>query len=127
MTIKQFTKDLSPIGVMGLSKAKSTDSKQLSARCTGVRVLNYLENEWSSPVKDRLSPKLTKNQFHRNIQEMTKEAEQKAILAETYYREGKMGVNKIVEEVGVFKMTLHKHLRHRKVEISGYNKTIKLV
>ena len=58
---------------------------------------------------------------------MTKEAEQKAILAETYYREGKMGVNKIAEEVGVSKMTLYKYLRHRKVEISSYNKTIKLV
>ena len=46
-TIKQFIKDLSLIGVMGLSKAKSTDSKQLSDRCTDVRVLNYLENEWS--------------------------------------------------------------------------------
>ena len=60
-------------------------------------------------------------------QEMTKEAEQKVILAETYYREGKMGVNKIAEEVGVSKMTLYKYLRHRKVEISSYNKTIKLV
>ncbi len=60
-------------------------------------------------------------------QEMTKEAQQKAILAETYYREGKMGVNKIAEEVGVSKMTLYKYLRHRKVEISSYNKTIKLV
>ena len=60
-------------------------------------------------------------------QEMTKEEEQKAILAVTYYREGKMGVNKIAEEVGVSKMTLYKYLRHRKVEISSYNKTIKLV
>ena len=39
----------------------------------------------------------------------------------------KMGVNKIAEEVGVSKMTLYKYLRHRKVEISSYNKTIKLV
>ena len=38
-----------------------------------------------------------------------------------------MGVNKIAEEVGVSKMTLYKYLRHRKVEISSYNKTIKLV
>ena len=44
-------------------------------------------------------------------QEMTKEAEQKAILAETYYREGKMGVNKIAEKVGISKMTLYKYLR----------------
>ena len=53
-------------------------------------------------------------------QGMTKEAEQKAILAETYYREGKMGVNQISTEIGVSKMTLYKYLRHRKVEISAY-------
>ena len=63
MTIRLYIKDLSPIGVMVQSKVKSTGSKQLSDRCTGGRALNYLENEWSSPVKDRLSPKLTKNQI----------------------------------------------------------------
>lgn len=51
-------------------------------------------------------------------QGMTKDEEQKAILAETYYREGKMGVNQI--EIGVSKMTLYKYLRQRKVSISGY-------
>lgn len=53
---------------------------------------------------------------------MTREAEQKAILAETYYREGKMGVNQIAKEIGVSKMTLYKYLRHRKVAISSYKK-----
>lgn len=56
-------------------------------------------------------------------QGMTKEAEQKAILAETYYKEGKMGVNQIAEEIGVSKMTLYKYLRYRKVKIGNYNKT----
>jgi hypothetical protein len=60
---KPFTKGLYQIGVMVQSKAKSTGSKQLSDRCTGVQVLSYSENEWSSPVKDSLSPKLTKNQI----------------------------------------------------------------
>lgn len=55
-------------------------------------------------------------------QGMTKEAEQKAILAETYYKEGKMGVNQIANEIGISKMTLYKYLRHRKVEISAYQK-----
>ena len=55
-------------------------------------------------------------------QGMTKEAEQKAILAETYYKEGKMGVNQIATEISVSKMTLYKYLRHRKVEISAYQK-----
>jgi DNA invertase Pin-like site-specific DNA recombinase len=53
-------------------------------------------------------------------QGMTKEAEQKAMLAETYYKEGKMGVNQIAVEIGVSKMTLYKYLRHRKVAISAY-------
>lgn len=53
-------------------------------------------------------------------QGLTKEAEQKAILAETYYKEGKMGVNQIAIEIGVSKMTLYKYLRYRNVEISPY-------
>lgn len=55
-------------------------------------------------------------------QGMTKEAEQKAILAETYYKEGKMGVNQIALEIGVSKMTLYKYLRHRKVVIGSYTR-----
>jgi len=55
-------------------------------------------------------------------QGMTKEAEQKAILAETYYKEGKMGVNQIALEVGVSKMTLYKYLRHQKVTIGSYTR-----
>ena len=58
-------------------------------------------------------------------QGMTKEAEQKAILAETYYKEGKMGVNQIAKEIGVSKMTLYKYLRHRGVTISTYSKANK--
>ena len=55
-------------------------------------------------------------------QGMTNEAEQKAILAETYYREEKMGVNQIALEIGVSKMPLYKYLRHRKVPIGSYQK-----
>jgi DNA invertase Pin-like site-specific DNA recombinase len=55
-------------------------------------------------------------------QGMTKEAEQKAILAESYYKEGKMGVNQIAIEIGVSKMTLYKYLKHRKVTIGAYQK-----
>jgi DNA invertase Pin-like site-specific DNA recombinase len=53
-------------------------------------------------------------------QGMTKEAQQKAMLAETYYKEGKMGVNQIAVEIGVSKMTLYKYLRSRNVEINAY-------
>lgn len=45
-------------------------------------------------------------------QGMTKEAEQKAILAETYYREEKMGVNQIALEIGVSKILLYRYLRN---------------
>lgn len=55
-------------------------------------------------------------------QGMTKGAEQKAILAETYYLEGKMGVNQIANEIGVSKMTLYKYLRYRKVKVGNYIK-----
>lgn len=55
-------------------------------------------------------------------QGMTKDAEQKAILAETYYKEGKMGVNQIAVEIGFSKMTLYKYFRYRKVNIGYYTK-----
>ena len=48
---------------------------------------------------------------------MSKEAEQKAILAESYYREEKLGVSQIAKEIGVSKMTLYKYLRYRNVPI----------
>ena len=53
-------------------------------------------------------------------QGMTKEAEKKAILAESYYKQGDMAVNKIALEIGVSKMTLYKYLRYRKVCIGSY-------
>ena len=53
-------------------------------------------------------------------QGMTKEAEKKAILAESYYKQGDMAVSKIALEIGVSKMTLYKYLRYRKVEIGSY-------
>ena len=56
----------------------------------------------------------------RRRQGMTKEAEKKAILAESYYKQGDMAVNKITSEIGVSKITLYKYLRYRKVEIGSY-------
>lgn len=53
---------------------------------------------------------------------MSKEAEQKAMLAEIYYKEGKMGVDDISKEIGISKMTLYKYLRHRNVPIGSYTK-----
>lgn len=51
---------------------------------------------------------------------MSKEAEQKAILAESYYREGTLSTNQIAKEIGVSKMTLYKYLRYRNVPIGNY-------
>jgi DNA invertase Pin-like site-specific DNA recombinase len=54
---------------------------------------------------------------------MSKEGEQKAILAEAYYKEGKMGVNEIAKAIGVSKMTLYKYLRYRGVNVGNYNRS----
>ena len=53
-------------------------------------------------------------------QVMTQEAEKKTILAESYYKQGDRAVNKIASEIEVWKMTLYKYLRHRKVKIGSY-------
>ena len=41
------------------------------------------------------------------------------MLAEVYYKEGKLGVNEIAQTVGVSKMTLCKYLRLRGVRIGS--------
>ena len=48
---------------------------------------------------------------------LSAEAQKKAMLAEVYYKEGKLGVNEIALTVGVSKMTLYKYLRLRGVSI----------
>ena len=45
---------------------------------------------------------------------MTKKAEKKAILAESYYKQGDIAVDKFALEIGVSKMTLY---RYRKFPI----------
>ncbi|GAB2797810.1 recombinase family protein [Rhabdobacter roseus] len=44
---------------------------------------------------------------------LSSEAQKKAMLAEVYYKDGKLGVDKIVKSVGVSKMTFDKHLHLR--------------
>lgn len=44
----------------------------------------------------------------------------KAILAESYYKQADMPVNKIALEIGVSKMMLYKYLRYRKVAIGSF-------
>ncbi|CAA7196694.1 recombinase family protein [Chryseobacterium potabilaquae] len=53
---------------------------------------------------------------------LSKEAEQKAILAENYYNEGLKSVNEIAADLKISKMTLYKYLRERNVEIKAYKK-----
>lgn len=50
---------------------------------------------------------------------LSKEAEKKAMLAQTLYNERKLGVNKIAADLEISKMTLYKYLRHRGVQING--------
>lgn len=51
---------------------------------------------------------------------LSKEAEKKAMLAQTLYNERKLGVNEIAADLEISKMTLYKYLRHRGVKINGH-------
>ena len=53
---------------------------------------------------------------------LSKEAQQKAIIAENYYNEGIKSVNEIAADLKISKMTLYKYLRERNVKIKAYNK-----
>ena len=53
-------------------------------------------------------------------QGMIKEAEKKVILAESYYKQGDIAVDKFALEIRVSKMTFYKYLRYRKVPIGSY-------
>lgn len=50
---------------------------------------------------------------------LSAEAQKKAMLAEVYYKEGKLGVDEIAKTIGVSKMTLYKYLRLRGVSIGS--------
>ena len=50
---------------------------------------------------------------------LSKEAEKKAMLAQTLYNERKLGVNEIAADLEISKMTLYKYLRHRGVRINS--------
>lgn len=53
---------------------------------------------------------------------LSKEAQQKAIIAENYYNEGVKSVNEIATDLKISKMTLYKYLRERNVKINAYKK-----
>lgn len=53
---------------------------------------------------------------------LSKEAQKTAMAAETLYRERKLGVNAIANQLSISKRTLYKYLRYRGVEISSYKK-----
>ena len=53
---------------------------------------------------------------------LSKEAQQKAIIAENYYNEGIKSVNEIATDLKISKMTMYKYLRERNVEIKVYNR-----
>lgn len=49
-------------------------------------------------------------------------AEKKAIAAEALYKEGRLSVGEITENLDISKATLYSYLRHRGVEIGSYRK-----
>ena len=53
---------------------------------------------------------------------LSEEAEHTAIVAETLYREQKLGVNEIAQRLRISKVTLYKYLRHRGVVIHSHRK-----
>ncbi len=53
---------------------------------------------------------------------LSEEAERTAIVAETRYREQKLGVNEIAQRLRISKVTLYKYLRHRGVVIHSHRK-----
>ena len=50
-------------------------------------------------------------------------AEKKAVAAEALYKEGRLSVNEIAQNLGVSKATLYKYLRHRGVEVGAFRKS----
>jgi len=48
---------------------------------------------------------------------LSKKAQHTAMLAESYYKEGKLSINEICEVLGISRRTLYNYLRHRGVEI----------
>jgi DNA invertase Pin-like site-specific DNA recombinase len=53
---------------------------------------------------------------------LSAEAEEKAMAAETLYRERKLSANQIARRLGIAKSTLYSYLRHRGVAIGAYAK-----
>ena len=49
---------------------------------------------------------------------LSSEAKQKAMLAEMYYKEGKMSTTEIAESLGIARGTLYKYLKHRGLEFN---------
>lgn len=52
---------------------------------------------------------------------LTSDAELKAVAAEALYREGKLSVVEIANNLSISKATLYKYLRHRGVEIGSHS------
>ena len=53
---------------------------------------------------------------------LSKKAEDKAIIVEQLYKEGRLSVSEICEHISISRMTLYKYLRHRGVTINAYAK-----
>lgn len=56
---------------------------------------------------------------------LSQKAQATACAAETLYKEGKLSVHQILEQLNISKATLYNYLRYRNVAISPYNKSQK--
>lgn len=55
---------------------------------------------------------------------LSREAKQKAIVAESYYKQGEFSISEICEQLNISRNTLYKYLRHRGVQIGKYEKKV---
>lgn len=53
---------------------------------------------------------------------LSKEAENKAAAAEALYKDGKLSISEICQQLSIARSTLYKYLRIRGVEVNPYNK-----
>lgn len=53
---------------------------------------------------------------------LTEVAQKKAVAAEALYKEGKLSVNEVANNLGITKATLYNYLRHRGVKVGSFRK-----
>ena len=80
----------------------------------------------SERTKAGLESARTRGRMGGKPKGLSQQAKATACAAETLYKEGKLSVNQIAQQLGIAKNSLYKYLRHRGVEIHAYKSKTKL-